>query len=532
MSAGVQRREIARRVFAAEFRLADESIRVGAGERAPTYVISPGGAWMNRVFAVGVLTEQTDVSAGEMIRARIADPTGAVVTYAGQYQPTAAARLDQATVGSMLALTGKARTYQPDDGDAVYTSIRPEAVTVVDAPTQEQWIVDTAVATLRRVDLVAALMAAAPPTVELAALASADGIDDQVLGAVAALQRYHPGLGFLEQLRVLAVEALEVVTGDRDAVSDVSLAIGADAPGLGEVPSAARSPVDVEAVLATIDAVAAGPQATGGVAAPDPDAPDPQPPDAGATGDAEVAAMDPPAASAGEEEAMPGEEPVPSASADGPPAETEAVEAAPPDPPAAAESTAGDTPDPSPETDPSGAEPASAGASDPSTPSEPAGPAATDDSPDPSTIEAEVEQLGTFELGEETRAELEEEFDTDFTTGAELEADTPEEQAAASAGEEPEEQAAASAEEPEEQASTSAGEPEEQASASAGEEPVELVVAAMNALDDGDGAPTTAVVEQVVNEADLDHAAVEAAIEEALMGGRCYEPAEGRLTAI
>ena len=521
MSAGVQRREIARRVFAAEFRLADESIRVGAGERAPTYVISPGGAWMNRVFAVGVLTEQTDVSAGEMIRARIADPTGAVVTYAGQYQPTAAARLDQATVGSMLALTGKARTYQPDDGDAVYTSIRPEAVTVVDAPTQEQWIVDTAVATLRRVDLVAALMAAAPPTVELAALASADGIDDQVLGAVAALQRYHPGLGFLEQLRVLAVEALEVVTGDRDAVSDVSLAIGADAPGLGEVPTAARSPVDVEAVLATIDAVAAGPQATGGVAAPDPDAPDPQPPDAGATGDAEVAAMDPPAASAGEEEAMPGEEPVPSASADGPPAETEAVEAAPPDPPAAAESTAGDTPDPSPETDPSGAEPASAGASDPSTPSEPAGPAATDDSPDPSTIEAEVEQLGTFELGEETRAELEEEFDTDFTTGAELEADTPEEQAAASAGDEPEEQASTSAEEPEEQASTSAG-----------EEPVELVVAAMNALDDGDGAPTTAVVEQVVNEADLDHAAVEAAIEEALMGGRCYEPAEGRLTAI
>jgi Uncharacterized protein conserved in archaea len=236
MSAGVQRREIARRVFAAEFDLADESIRVGAGERAPTYVISPGGAWMNRVFSVGVLTEQTQVSAGEMIRARIADPSGAIVTYAGQYQPAAAARLEQATVGSMLALTGKARTYQPDDGDAVYTSVRPETVTEVDAQTQGQWIVDTAMATLRRVDLMAALMAASHPTVELQALADADGIDDQVLGGVAAIQRYSPGLGFLEQLRVLALEALEVVSGDRDAISDVSLTVGAEASTLGADP--------------------------------------------------------------------------------------------------------------------------------------------------------------------------------------------------------------------------------------------------------------------------------------------------------
>ena len=39
MSAGVQRREVARRVFAAEFDLADESLRVGDGDRAPTYVV-------------------------------------------------------------------------------------------------------------------------------------------------------------------------------------------------------------------------------------------------------------------------------------------------------------------------------------------------------------------------------------------------------------------------------------------------------------------------------------------------------------
>ena len=110
-----------------------------------------------------------------------------------------------------------------------------------------------------------------------------------------------------------------------------------------------------------------------------------------------------------------------------------------------------------------------------------------------------MEELGEFELGEETRAALEEEFDTGFTTGAELERED------------------------------STAEPEATATV---DDPVELVIATMSTLDDGDGAPTTAVIDQVIAEADMSRSDVEAAIEEALMGGRCYEPAEGRLTAI
>jgi Uncharacterized protein conserved in archaea len=503
MSAGVQRREIARRVFAAEFNLADESIRVGAGERAPTYVISPGGAWMNRVFSVGVLTEQTDVSAGEMIRARIADPTGAVVTYAGQYQPAAAARLEQATVGSMLALTGKARTYQPDDGDAVYTSVRPETVTVVDAQTQEQWIVDTAIATLRRVDLMAALMDASHPTVELQALAEADGIDDQVLGGVAAIQRYSPSLGLLEQLRVLAMEALEVVSGERDAISDVTLAVGAEASDLGAIPEPARTPVDVEAALATIASVADGthhpPVAETGVEPVD--GTGSQPPDGQPSShtDADLEESSPVASTSDDARAAEQADTdvasdagtATTSSADSPPVET-ATEAEISEPESTASPTDGaQTPQES--QDGGEATPASA---DP----------VPEESPDPSAIEAEVEELGEFELGAETRAELEEEFDTGFTTGADLDAAEP-------------------AEDPADDAEDVATEP-------AAADPVDIVIAAMAELDDGDGAPTTAVIDQVVSEADLDHAAVEAAIEEALMGGRCYEPAEGRLTAI
>ena len=54
----------------------------------------------------------------------------------------------------------------------------------------------------------------------------------------------------------------------------------------------------------------------------------------------------------------------------------------------------------------------------------------------------------------------------------------------------------------------------------------------MSDLDDGDGAERAAVVSAVVDEHGADPEAVESAIQEALMGGKCYEPAEGRLKAI
>jgi hypothetical protein len=54
----------------------------------------------------------------------------------------------------------------------------------------------------------------------------------------------------------------------------------------------------------------------------------------------------------------------------------------------------------------------------------------------------------------------------------------------------------------------------------------------MGELDDGDGARQEAVVSAIVDELGVDPDAVESAIQEALMGGKCYEPADGRLKAI
>ena len=68
--------------------------------------------------------------------------------------------------------------------------------------------------------------------------------------------------------------------------------------------------------------------------------------------------------------------------------------------------------------------------------------------------------------------------------------------------------------------------------AGAGVDLEDAVVAAMEALDDGSGADREAVVAHVVDDHRADPDAVEDAIQDALMSGRCYEPDEATLKPI
>ena len=49
-------REPAWRVFASEFNASTLKIK-GEGEKAPSYVVTPLGAMVNRLFIVGILTD-------------------------------------------------------------------------------------------------------------------------------------------------------------------------------------------------------------------------------------------------------------------------------------------------------------------------------------------------------------------------------------------------------------------------------------------------------------------------------------------
>ena len=145
-------RKVARRAFAREFNDASYTFKESDDERAPNYLLLPTGQRANRVFVVGTLTEKEDVGEdSEYWRGRVVDPTGTFFVYAGQYQPDAASMLRDLEPPEYVAIVGKPGTYETDDG-TVNVSVRPESITVVDAPTRDRWVVETAERTLDRIE--------------------------------------------------------------------------------------------------------------------------------------------------------------------------------------------------------------------------------------------------------------------------------------------------------------------------------------------------------------------------------------------
>lgn len=147
------KRETAWRVFAGEFNDATVEIK-GEGEMAPSYIVTPLGAKVNRVFIIGVLTDVENVSEnGELIRAHISDPTGVFTIYSGQYQKEVTEALSKIEVPAFVAIIGKARTYSPEKG-TLYVSIRPERIMEVSADVRDKWILETCRNTKDRIEAI------------------------------------------------------------------------------------------------------------------------------------------------------------------------------------------------------------------------------------------------------------------------------------------------------------------------------------------------------------------------------------------
>jgi RPA family protein len=567
---GAGRREVAYRIFAAEYDDADFSYSESDEERAPNYVVTPSGARVNRLFVVGVLTEVEQVNE-DVLRARIVDPTGAFVAYAGQYQPDEMAFLDRAEPPTFVALTGKARTFQPDDSDTVYTSVRPESINEVDAETRDRWTVATAERTLDRIATMAGALSREERGDDLSDALIESGVDEGLAaGTALALDHYGTTPTYLDALRETALDAARVVSGDVDEVDrlvtdpgDQGSVTVADLDGLAIAAGTTTEPTetaepDAETATATAD--------SGGAASTSDDA-EPSTTEAG-TADTTGAATDesepePVTGDAGtettgvetdEEPAEPvetTEEPAVE-SADSEPVSTESAESA-------AESGTEPTDDDIGDFEPSD------------------GVGTADEDEDVGDFDP-----GEFDLDDEEREEIEEEYGTDFSTGTEVsepgEADieTPdpepvEEEPPAGAEAEPAEptgeaapateatepgataepadaeteadtESAAAADteetsetdESDESGSADEAAAEDTAAAETAED-VDLedaVMDAMNDLDDGDGADREAVIEQVADRTGADPDEVEDAVQDALMDGRCYEPDEATLKPI
>lgn len=567
-------REIAYRLLATEYDDASLSYAESDEERAPNYVISPTGARLNRVFAVGTLTEVTSVN-DEMVRARIVDPTGAFVVYAGQYQPDELAFLEQVEPPAFVAVTGKARTFQPDDSDRVYTSIRPESIATVDADTRDRWVVSAAEQTLERIGTYASAARIDGPDDALTDALLEAGVESGFAAGI-PLARDHYGTtpSYLAALRERALEACEVIADERDQVSGVDVLPGDTNPesdatfvALAELADVGLDELDVHdepdsELAATSGRVtaAASPEAESTSANAHPGS---------AAGTATGTGTD---AAGAETQSTTGESA----------AETlEGTDAEP-------ETDEGDTP-PAERSEPEAESPASTADSDTTgteteiaVDDETAAVGETGEDGDLGDFDAgdvDVDD-GMYEMDDEERDQLEAEFGTEFTTGSEVDdpgqadIDTPDsdeastdrsatddlgappqsglEDAVADAPTDPEEPESAetAADAPDEPDTDETAAPAEVDSAAgveladetadepADDEPaadVDLesyVVETMAELDDGDGAARGTVIETVAADTGASTDEVEDAIQDALMGGQCYEPDDETLKAI
>jgi RPA family protein len=142
--------EPAWRIFANEFNKSTLQLKEEGGS-GPTYVISPTGAKINRLFVVGVLTEVENVRENEDLwRARVADPTGSFMVYAGKYQSEGASFLANADVPQFVAVLGRARLYTR--ADISYTSIWSNEISNTTETVRNNWVITTAERTLDRLE--------------------------------------------------------------------------------------------------------------------------------------------------------------------------------------------------------------------------------------------------------------------------------------------------------------------------------------------------------------------------------------------
>ena len=124
----------------------------GEGDFAPVFYPLPTGIDINRVLVIGTLTECEDIGTDmPYLRGRVADPTGSINIYAGEYQPEAADALAQIETPAYIAVVGKPNIYTTEEGSAI-VSLRPETITVVSSVERDMWIQSAAKATLNRIE--------------------------------------------------------------------------------------------------------------------------------------------------------------------------------------------------------------------------------------------------------------------------------------------------------------------------------------------------------------------------------------------
>ena len=142
-------RETSWRVFSTELNASTLEIKP-TEEKAPSYVVSPLGAKINRAIVAGVLTEKENVGTPDdpIWRGRIQDVNGSFFFNIGRYQPEAIAAIVNIEAPCFVAAVGRIRAY--DNGERVYVNIRPDHIVQIDEAKRNEWLLETVKSTWTR----------------------------------------------------------------------------------------------------------------------------------------------------------------------------------------------------------------------------------------------------------------------------------------------------------------------------------------------------------------------------------------------
>lgn len=211
------KREAAWRVFAGE--LNDSTFEIkGEGEKTPSYIVTPLGAKVNRLFIIGVLTDVESISeGGDLVRAHVSDPTGVFTLYSGSYQQNVTNALTSIEVPAFVAVVGKVRTFSPEEG-VLYVSVRPENIIEVTADIRDKWILETCRNTKDRIEAMFEAMKMDDPNVyDLHKLGFSKNLSE---GVMLALKNY--GKVDLNKYVALIQESLQFLIPGKESLPEIS----------------------------------------------------------------------------------------------------------------------------------------------------------------------------------------------------------------------------------------------------------------------------------------------------------------------
>ena len=256
------RRQPAVRMLAQEYTESNLQER-GSGQFDPNFVITKLGAKINRAIVAGLLEslQPRDTSAGTtMWQGTLRDASGLHYFSIGDFQDEGL--LVKAEEWSknlqegdpiLMMMVAKTSLFQSDDG-AVYTSLRPEEMCIIDRTTYANWLVESADATMRRVnsaDKARGLEASAQAFSEA-------GVDaDHIEGLV--LARAHYGDFDPEVYKLTVMRALDLAGGKSEVADlpDQPKIVIADnsTSGVGKTEDDDNTATDSEVLRATIESI-------------------------------------------------------------------------------------------------------------------------------------------------------------------------------------------------------------------------------------------------------------------------------------